>query len=93
MAIQTDPRGKLQGSNKNKCFRVTRGVRQGCVLGPALFIIVLKYCLHLAGTEGIGLQFRCVDKGGMPLPPDLRNLVFTAGCCIFADGDDPDGLS
>ncbi len=40
MAIHADPRGKLQGSNKNKCFRVTRGVRQWCVLGPTLFISV-----------------------------------------------------
>ncbi len=53
MAIQTDPREKLQGSNENECFRVTSGVRQGCVLGLTLFIIVLEYCLHLAGTEGI----------------------------------------
>jgi hypothetical protein len=35
----------------------------------------------------------------MPSPPNLRNLVFTAGCCIFADDvvlygePDPDGLS
>jgi hypothetical protein len=85
MAINTDPRGKLQGSNENECFQVTHGVRQGCVLGPTLFIIVLDYCLHLAGTESIDLQFRCVDKGGMPLSPDICNLVFTAGCCIFTD--------
>jgi hypothetical protein len=50
------PEGEIQGSIE--CFRVARGVRQGCVLGPTLFIIVLEYCLRLTGTEGIGLQFR-----------------------------------
>ncbi len=96
MAIHNDPRGKLKGSNA--CFRVLRGVRQGCVLGPTLFIIVLEYCLRLAGTEGTGIEFRCVGKGEIPLPPDLEGHSFSASDVEYADdcallGTDPDGLS
>jgi hypothetical protein len=73
---------------------VLRGVRQGCVLGPTLFIIVLEYCLRLAGTESTGIQFRCVQKGEIPLPQDLVDHSFSATDTEYADdcallGTDP----
>jgi hypothetical protein len=39
-AIQQDPKGKICGTDA--VFKVMRGVRQGCVLGPTLFIILLE---------------------------------------------------
>jgi hypothetical protein len=69
MAIHNDPRGKIQESIE--CFRVARCVRQGCVLGLNLFILVLEYCLRLTDTEGIGLQLCCLKRKGIPIPPDL----------------------
>ncbi len=41
MAIHEDPRGKVCGAKS--AFRVFRGVRQGCVLGPTLFIVLLEF--------------------------------------------------
>ncbi len=90
------PQGKIQGSIE--CFRVARAVRQGCVLGLTLFIIVLEYCLRLTGTEGIGLQFRYLERKGIPIPPDLLGLSFLAALAQYADdlkmfGTNPDALS
>jgi hypothetical protein len=50
------------------------------------------------GPEGTGVQFRCVQMGGLSVPPDLDKLVFSAGNGIYADdavvyGSDPVGLS
>ncbi len=49
MAIHEDPCGKLCGTTE--LFRVLRGVRQGCVLGPTLFIILLG--------DSISIKVRC----------------------------------
>jgi hypothetical protein len=96
MAIHADPRGKLR--NTSEFFKVTRGVRQGCVLGPTLFIILLEYCLRCTGTDGIGIQMQCVAKKGLALPPDLLGMTFMACRAEYADdlwalGDCPVRLS
>ncbi len=48
-----DPRERLCGNTA--FFRVARDVREGCVLEPKLFIIVLEYCFRLTGPEGTGV--------------------------------------
>jgi len=83
MALHQDPRGKLSGSNT--FFRVMRGVRQGCVLGPTLFINVLEYCLSIAGDEGTGIKMHCVPKPHLTLPPDLQGTVFCNGRGAYTD--------
>jgi hypothetical protein len=59
---------------------------------------VLEYCLRLAGTEDTDIQFRCVQKGEIPLPQDLVDHSFSATDTEYADdcallGTDPDGIS
>jgi hypothetical protein len=76
MAIHADPRGKLR--NTSEFFKVPRRVRQGCVLGPTLFIILLEYCLHCTATNGIGIKMRCIAKTGLALPRDLLGMEFMA---------------
>ena len=43
--LHQTPVGKL---GKDNTFQVGRGVRQGCVLGPTMFIIILDYLLGLS---------------------------------------------
>jgi Reverse transcriptase (RNA-dependent DNA polymerase) len=54
-AIHENPESQVTGTAA--WFKVARGVRQGCVLGPTLFIILLDFCLRLAKLDGEGLQF------------------------------------
>jgi Reverse transcriptase (RNA-dependent DNA polymerase) len=42
-AIHENPEGRVAGTAA--WFKVARGVRQGCVLGPTLFIVLLDFCL------------------------------------------------
>jgi hypothetical protein len=53
-------------------------VRQGCVLGPTLFIILLEYCLRCTAIDGIGIKMRCIAKTGLALPLDLLGMEFMA---------------
>ena len=100
MAIHEDPKGKVCGSNV--WFRVARGIRQGCVLGPTMFIIMLEFCLRLANLSDLGIDFRCRDDGkpGFPglLPEDLVGVEFRFSNSSYADdvcltGTDSDALS
>ncbi len=83
MAIHKDPTGKLCGTNE--FFRVMRGVRQGCVLGPAVFILLLEFCLRKADLGDLGVWFECVAKTQLPPPPDLREVRFKVFRGEFAD--------
>ena len=72
MAIHADPRWKLR--NTSEFFKVMRRVKQGCVLGPTLFIILLEYCLRCTATDGIGIKMRCIAKKGLALPLDVLGM-------------------
>ncbi len=84
MAFMAQPVGRLAGG---VFFRMLRGVRQGCVLGPILFVVVLEFCLRLAKLDGlIGIRMKCVSrKGGFTLPEDLQGVRFILALLIFAD--------
>jgi hypothetical protein len=82
-AIHQDPRGKICG--KFSAFRVLRGVRQGCVLGPTLFVILLEFCLRMANLEGIGIEFVCGTRKHLTCPPELFGQRFKLSRGEFAD--------
>jgi hypothetical protein len=82
-AIHQDPKGKIIGTNA--AFRVLRGVRQGCVLGPTLFVILLELCLRMVKMEGIGIEFACSGSKHLTCPPDLQGLKFRLSRGVFAD--------
>ena len=81
VAIHEDPEGKILGGTGRNTFKIRRGVRQGCTLGPILFNILLEFCLRKANLNGGGIEMGCVDKAGLPCPAELRGsrFVFTEG--------------
>jgi len=83
MAIHRDPKGKVSGTSV--WFRVCRGVRQGCVLGPTMFIILLEFCKRMAELSNLGVRFDCVSKIQVQLPLDLSGAAFHVGTGEYAD--------
>lgn len=83
MAIHKEPKGKVCGTSA--WFKVGRGVRQGCVLGPTMFIILLEFCKRMAGLSDLGIRFGCVTKEQVQTPADLSGATFQVGSGEYAD--------
>ena len=83
MAIHENPQGKVSGSDT--WFSVARGIRQGCVLGPTLFIILLEFAKRQVGLTELGVEFRCAKKKQLELPLDLVGVSFRVGSGEYAD--------
>jgi hypothetical protein len=80
-AIHRDPKANVRGSEV--MFSILRGVRQGCVLGPALFGLLFDFVLKLSGLEselGATLQLGRVGARGKS-----ESQTFTFGHGEFAD--------
>jgi len=83
-AIHENPQARVQGSTM--WFNVSRGVRQGCNLGPTLFIILLDFCLRKAGLgEDEGIEFVCKDLPDFTCPADIKNLEHRTLRSEYAD--------
>ena len=83
MAIHEDPKGKVSGTGV--WFRVARGIRQGCVLGPTMFIILLEFCIRMADLSDLGVDFQCVATKQLSLPADLHGVRFKFTHSAYAD--------
>ena len=82
-AIYENPKGKVVGTKA--WFKVSRGIRQGCVLGPTMFILLLEFCLRMTDLSDIGVVFRCARRSTLPLPADLETVSFTLRYGGYAD--------
>jgi hypothetical protein len=97
-AIHEDPKGKIGGSAV--WFRVARGIRQGCVLGPTMFITLLEFCIRMANLSDLGVEMVVLDKkvNSMPVAADLAGTRFRFIISLYADdvvlvGTSPKSLS
>ena len=56
----------------SSCFNISRGVKQGSVLSPTLFLIVMDILLKRLRESGHGLHIRRTYMGGAIHTDDLR---------------------
>ena len=95
-AIHEDPKGKIGGSKV--WFKVARGIRQGCVLGPTMFIMLLEFCLRMADLSDLGVEMVCIDRKTLPAPGDIAGSRFRFIIGLYADdvvlvGTNPEALA
>ena len=67
------------GTESNK-FTVKSGVRQGCILSPFLFLIVMDYVMKRAMVNRLGLQWSLMDQ--------LEHLDFADDICLLSQSSD-----
>ena len=83
-AIHERPSATVRGSEAR--FEMSRGIRQGCLLGPTLFIILLDVLLEQTGCrESLGVEFVCKSRGAFACPDDLRGTTFRVTDGEYAD--------
>ena len=83
-AIHEKPSATVRNSDES--FQMARGIRQGCLLGPTLFIILLDYLLEQTDCrEPLGVTFVCKSRGDFDCPADIREHTFSLTDGEYAD--------
>ena len=82
-AIHLDPQACVRGSTA--WFKVARGIRQGCVLGPMLFNLLLDFCIRIADFGHGGVELVCVNKKDLQCPRDILGRSFKLKDAAYAD--------
>ena len=68
---------RIDGKSSEK-FRVEKGVRQGSVLSPSLFLLVMDPLLRQLESSGLGLSINNYYIGGFLHADDIRTLATSA---------------
>jgi len=63
-----------KGFINNEELCMSRGVRQGCVLGPTLFNIFFHFLVKQANLNG-GIPLETVSKCDIPIPPIIKKRI------------------
>ena len=71
----TKCRVKLEGGTLSDPYTVERGVKQGSVLSPALFLLVMDSLLTQLQRSGLGLFINNFYAGGFLHADDIRSLA------------------
>lgn len=82
-AIHFDPHARVIGTDA--WFRVARGIRQGCILGPMLFNLVLDFSVRLADFQHGDVEFICENKKDLQCPADIAGQRFLSDDPLYAD--------
>ena len=66
---------KLDDGVLSQSFNIERGVKQGSVLSPALFLLVMNPLLSQLEDSGVGLSVNNFYAGGFLHADDIRTLA------------------
>ena len=74
--LYTDQEATVRtGHGTTDCFQIGKGVHQGCILSPCLFILYAEYIMRNIGLDeaqaGIKIDERNINNRDMQMPPPL----------------------
>ncbi len=82
-AIHKDPKRRASGSDIWFCIA---RIRQGCMLGPTFYSILLEFAKRMAGiTDLLGIKLSCAKGSTIKLPADLVGKRFMLGSFEYAN--------
>ena len=66
----------IHGGTLTEPFRETTGIRQGCLLSPLLFLVVLDWMTKTAFNRPRGIQWKMIQR--------LEDLDFADDICMLS---------